>query len=107
MDTRTATERELGIEVVKRQKIVSYREEIVLTNRERIPEAVAHIQAQVRHGRVTGKVNVNINQGGVTRILTEQNATIRLGSEMDQLTDEAYSFGNGNGHDNGVAKVSS
>ncbi|MGA3264976.1 MAG: hypothetical protein ABSC47_13140 [Terracidiphilus sp.] len=92
MDTRTDIEKELGIEVVKREKIVSYRETVALRNKARIPEAIAYIQSQVHQGKVTGRVNVNINQGGVVNVLTEQNARIRLGSEMDEATDEAYSF---------------
>jgi hypothetical protein len=40
---------------------------------------------------VTGKVTVNVNQGGVrTDVITEQNARIRLGSELDDLTDAAF-----------------
>ena len=89
-DTRTEIEKQLGIEVVKREKIVSYRETVALRNKERIPEAIAYIQSQIHHGKVTGKVNVNVNQGGVRDVVTEQNARIRLGSELDELTDEAY-----------------
>jgi translation elongation factor EF-G len=89
-DTRTEIERELGIEVVKREKIVSYRETVALRNKDRIPEAIAHIQSQIHRGKVTGKVNVNVNQGGVVNVLTEQNGRVRLGSELDELTDEAF-----------------
>jgi translation elongation factor EF-G len=90
-DTRTAIERELGIEVVKREKVVSYRETVALRNKDRIPEAIAHIQSQIHQGKVTGKVTVNVNQGGVrTDVITEQNARIRLGSELDDLTDAAF-----------------
>lgn len=92
MDTRTSIEIELGIEVVKREKIVSYRETVALRNKARIPEAIAYIQSQINHGKVTGKVSVNMNQGGVSQVLTEQNARIKLGSELDEATDEAYSF---------------
>ena len=92
MDTRTSIEIELGIEVVKREKIVSYRETVALTNKARIPEAIAYIQSQINHGKVTGKVSVNMNQGGVSQVFTEQNAKIKLGSEMDEITDAAYSF---------------
>lgn len=90
MDTRTEMEKQLGIEVVKRDKIVSYRETIALRNKEKIPEAIAYIQSQIHRGKVTGKVNVNTNQGGVVNVLTEQNARVRLGSELDELTDEAF-----------------
>lgn len=90
MDTRTAIEKELGIEVVKREKIVSYRETIALKNKARIPEAIAYIQSQVCHGKVTGKVNVNMAQGGVGNVLTEQNGRVKLGSELDDLTDEVF-----------------
>lgn len=90
MDTRTDIEKELGIEVVKREKIVSYRETVALRNKSRIPEAIAHIQSQIHHGRVTGKVTVNVNQGGVVNVLTEQNGRIKIGSELDDLTDEVY-----------------
>jgi len=90
MDTRTEIEKELGIEVVKREKIVSYRETVALRNKARIPEAIAYIQSQVHRGKVTGKVNVNMNQGGVTQVLTEQNGRVRLGSELDDLTDSAF-----------------
>lgn len=90
MDTRTDIERELGIEVVKRDKIVSYRETIALRNKARIPEAIAYIQSQIHKGKVSGKVNVNVSQGGVVNVLTEQNARVRLGSDLDDLTDEAY-----------------
>ena len=90
MDTRTTIEKELGIEVVKREKIVSYRETVALKNKDRIPEAIAYIQSQVHHGKVTGKVNVNMNQGGVTQVLTEQNGKVRLGSELDDMTDEVF-----------------
>lgn len=90
MDTRTEREIELGIEVIKREKIVSYRETVALKNKSRIPEAIAHIQELIRRGRVTGRVNVNMNQGGVTQVTTEQNGRIRLGSELDKTTDEIY-----------------
>lgn len=90
MDTRTDIEKELGIEVVKREKIVSYRETIALRNKTRIPEAIAYIQSQLHHGRVTGKANVNVNQGGVVNVLTEQNGRVRLGSELDDLTDSVF-----------------
>jgi translation elongation factor EF-G len=92
VDTRTDIEKELGIEVVRREKIVSYRETVALRNKARIPEAIAYIQSQVHRGKVTGKVNVNMNQGGVTQVLTEQNGRVRLGSELDELTDEAFSL---------------
>ena len=92
MDTRTQIEKELGIEVVKSEKIVSYRETIALRNKDRIPEAIAHIQSMIHHGKVTGKVNVNVNQGGVVNVLTEQNGKVRLGSELDDLTDEVFSL---------------
>jgi hypothetical protein len=89
-DTRTEIEKQLGIEVVKREKIVSYRETVALRNKERIPEAIAHIHSQIRTGRVSGTVNVNVSQGGVVNVLTEQIAKVRLGSELDEQTDEAY-----------------
>lgn len=92
MDTRTEIEKELGIEVVKREKVVSYRETVALRNKSRIPEAIAHIQSRIHHGKVTGKVNVNVNQGGVVNVLTEQNGRIRLGSELDDLTDAVFSL---------------
>ena len=92
MDTRTEIEKTLGIEVVKREKIVSYRETVALRNKDRIPEAIAHIQTCIHHGKVTGKVSVNVNQGGVVNVLTEQNGRIRLGSELDDLTDEVFSL---------------
>ena len=90
LDTRTEIEKELGIEVVKREKIVSYRETIALRNKARVPEAIAYIQAQIHRGKVTGKVNVNVNQGGVANVLTEQNGKVKLGSELDDLTDEVF-----------------
>lgn len=95
MDTRTQIEKELGIEVVKREKIVSYQEMIALRNKDRIPEAIAYIQQQIHNGKVTGKVNVNVNQGGVTQVITEQRGKVRLGSELDDLTDSVFCLGNG------------
>lgn len=90
MDTRTEIEKELGIEVIKREKIVSYRETIALKNKDRIPEAIAHIQSQIHGGKVTGKVSVNVNQGGVANVLIEQNGRVKLGSELDDLTDLVF-----------------
>lgn len=90
MDTRTEIEKALGIEVVKREKFVCYRETVALRNKARIPEAIAHIQGQIHNGKVTGKVSVNVNQGGVVNVLTEQNGRVRLGSELDEITDEAF-----------------
>ena len=90
LDTRTQIEKDLGIEVVKREKIVSYRETVALRNKDRIPEAIAHIQSQIHRGRVTGKVNVNVNHGGVVNVLTEQNGRVKLGSELDDLTDQVF-----------------
>ena len=92
MDTRTQIEKDLGIEVVKSEKIVSYRETVALRKKERIPEAIAHIQSLIHGGKVTGKVNVNMNQGGVVSVLTEQTGRIRLGSELDEMTDEVFSL---------------
>lgn len=94
MDTRTQIEKDLGIEVVKREKIVSYRETVALRNKDRIPEAIAHIQSMIHRGRVTGKVNVNVNQGGVVNVLTEQNGRVKLGSELDDLTDQVFRLEN-------------
>lgn len=94
MDTRTDIEKELGIEVVKREKIVSYRETVALRNKARIPEAIAHIQSLIHRGKVTGKVNVNVNQGGVVNVLTEQNGRVKIGSELDDLTDEVFFMNN-------------
>lgn len=90
MDTRTQIEIDLGIEVVKREKIVSYRETVALKNKARIPEAIAYIQSQIQRGKVSGKVNVNVSQGGVVNVLTEQSGRVRIGSELDELTDEVY-----------------
>lgn len=94
MDTRTESEKELGIEVVKREKVVSYRETIALRNKDKVPEAVAYIQGQIRRGKVTGKVNVNVSQGGVVNVLTEQNGRVRIGSELDDLTDSVFCLKN-------------
>lgn len=94
MDTRTATEIELGIEVIKREKFVSYRETVALKNKEKIPEAIAYIQQQIHSGKVTGSVEVTMNQGGVRQVLTEQNGRVRLGSDLDELTDEVFSLKN-------------
>ena len=90
MDTRTQIEKDLGIEVVRREKTVSYREVIALRNKARIPEAIAYIQSQIHTGKVSGSVNVNVSQGGVVNVLTQQNGRVRLGSELDELTDEVY-----------------
>ena len=92
MDTRTDIEKELGIEVIKREKIVSYRETVALRNKDRVPEAIAYIQSQIHHGKVTGKANVNMNQGDHSQVLTEQIGKVRLGSELDDLTDEVFSL---------------
>jgi hypothetical protein len=90
MDTRTEIEKELGIEVVKREKFVSYRETVALKNKARIPEAIAYIQSQVRHGKVTGLVSTTINQGGTRHVMVEQNGRVKLGSDLDHLTDKVF-----------------
>ena len=92
MDTRTPKEIELGIEVVKREKTVCYREIVALRIKERIPEAIAYIQQQIHSGKVTGTVEVVMNQGGVRQVVTEQVGRVKIGSELDELTDEVYSL---------------
>ena len=86
-----AIEQELGIEITKEEKVVVYRQTIALLNKEKSGEALAYLQSRLHEGKVTGKILLmNMNQGGICGVQTEEVAKIRKGSELDELTDEAF-----------------
>jgi hypothetical protein len=89
----------LGIEVVRAEQYVTYRQTISLRKREHVGAALAYLQQRLHEGKVTGKVLcINMNQGGITEVQTEQRGKIRIGSALESLTDEAFSP-----HEDGVA----
>ena len=91
-DTVPELEAELGIEIVKREQFVTYRQTITLRKRECVGAALAYLQQRLHEGKVTGRVLcVNMNQGGITQVQTEQTGRIRIGSELESLTDEVFS----------------
>lgn len=91
IDTDPDIEAELGIEVVKAEQFVTYRQTIALRKRDKVGAALAYLQSRLHEGKVTGKVLcLNMNQGGITQIQTEQTGRIRIGSELEALTDEAF-----------------
>ena len=91
-ETVPAVERELGIEVVKSEQYVTYRQTIALRKPERAGAALAYLQQRLHEGKVTGRVLcLNMNQGGICQIQTEQTGKIRAGSELEELTDEVFS----------------
>jgi hypothetical protein len=84
-------EKELGIEVVKREQYVTYRQTIALRKKERVPAALAYLQQRLHEGKVTGRVLcMNMNQGGICQVQTEQMGKIRIGSELEALTDAVF-----------------
>lgn len=90
-DTVPAIEQELGIEVVKREQYVVYRQTVALRNRDKVGAALAYLQSRLHDGKVTGKVLcMNLNQGGISQVVTEQTGKIRIGSELEELTDEVF-----------------
>lgn len=91
IDTVPAIERELGIEVVREEQFVLYRQTIALRNKDKVGAALAYLQSRLHEGKVTGKVLcINMGQGGITQIQTEQTGKIRIGSELEELTDQVF-----------------
>ncbi len=85
-------EDELGIDVVKSEQFVTYRQTIALRKPECAGAALAYLQQRLHEGKVTGRVLcLNMNQGGICQIQTEQTGKIRAGSELEELTDEVFS----------------
>lgn len=90
-ESNVALEEELGIEVFKREQFVTYRQHVRLTKKDRVDAALAYLQQRLHEGKVTGKVLCqNLNQGGVTSIVTEQTGKVPLGSRLEKLTDEVF-----------------
>ena len=91
IDTIPAIEKELGIEVVKAEQFVTYKQIIALRKRECVGAALAYLQQRFHEGKVTGRVLcMNMNQGGICQVQTEQTGKIRIGSELEELTDEVF-----------------
>lgn len=91
-DTVPELEQELGIEVIKREQYITYRQTIALKKKEHVGAALAYIQQRLHEGKITGRVlMVNMNQGGITQIQTEQTGKIPIGSELENLTDSVFS----------------
>lgn len=90
-DTIPEIERELGIEIIKEEQFVTYRQVIRLIDKDKVGAALAYLQSRLHDGRVTGKVMlINMSQGGINQVQTEQTGKIRIGSELERLTDEAF-----------------
>lgn len=66
------TEQELGIEVVKTEMIITFRQTITLTDKTKTSAAIAHIQGTLATGKVTGRMYANMNQGGTMSVVTEE-----------------------------------
>jgi hypothetical protein len=93
-ETVPEIEKELGIVVVKAEQFVTYRQTIALTNKDKAGTALAYLQQRLHEGKVTGKVLLtNMGQGGINSVVTEQTGKIRIGSELERLTDEVFSSG--------------
>lgn len=91
LDTVPEIEKELGIEVVKAEQFVTYRQTLALRNREKAGAALAYLQQRLHEGKVTGKVMcMNLNQGGICTVVTEQTGKIRSGSELEEITDQVF-----------------
>ena len=94
-ETAPDVEEALGIEITKREQFVTYRQTIALRKREHVGAALAYLQQRLHEGKVTGKVLcMNLNQGGICTVVTEQTGKIRIGSELEELTDEVFSSKN-------------
>ncbi len=90
-DTHPDLEEALGIEVVKEEQHVTYRQTIALKNRDQVGAALAYLQQRLHEGKVTGRVLcINMNQGGITQVQTEQTGKIPMGSELERLTDQVF-----------------
>jgi hypothetical protein len=91
IDSVPDIERELGIEVVKSEQYVTYKQTVSLRKKECVGAALAYLQQRLHEGKVTGRVLcLNMNQGGITQVQTEQTGKIRIGSELEELTDEVF-----------------
>ena len=85
-------EKELGIEVVRAEQYVIYKQTIALRKKEHVGAALAYLQQRLHEGKVTGKVLcINMNCGGITQVQTEQTGRIQIGSELEELTDRVFS----------------
>jgi hypothetical protein len=91
IDTVPAIEKELGIEVVKSEQYVTYKQTVALRKKECVGAALAYLQQRLHEGKVTGRVLcMNMNQGGITQVQTEQTGRIKIGSELEEMTDEVF-----------------
>lgn len=90
-ESNIALEQELGIEIVKREQFVTYRQTVRLTKKDRADAALAYLQKRLHEGKVTGKVLMqNLNQGGISSVVTEQTGRVPLGSRLEKMTDEVF-----------------
>jgi len=92
-ETDPQIEAHLGIQIVKEEQIVTYRQTISLTKKEHVAAALAYLQDRLHASKVTGKVLcMNMNQGGITQVQTEQTGKIKIGSKLEKLTDEVFAL---------------
>ncbi len=85
-----AIEEELGIEIIKTEMFATFRQTIALKNKEKIPEAITYLQAKLTEGGATGKLYVNMTQGGTQNVTTEEIGRIPLGSELEEAVDAVF-----------------
>lgn len=71
------------IPVSSSEQFATYRQVIRPPNQEEIAYLLAALHRILRSQRYTGKITLNLNQGGVRDIITEQITTVKAGSEAD------------------------
>lgn len=82
------TEQELGIDVVKTEMVVTFRQTITLTDKTKTAAAIAHIQSTLAAGKVTGRMYANMNQGGTMSVVTEEVSDIPPDCDAYRAIDE-------------------
>lgn len=61
-----------NIEVEKTEEVTTFRQHIIVTSQDAVPEILSEISRSLREGKATGEMMVKFNQGGCRAIVTEQ-----------------------------------
>lgn len=84
---RLQIEESLGMEVVKEEYFVTFRQTIMVADKSKLPAATRYLQMRASEGRVTGHIRHNLSQGGLQNIVTEEVVKVpdARAPEIDEL----------------------
>lgn len=79
------------IPVAHAEQFATYRQVIRPPDQEGVALLLTALHRILRSQRFTGKVTLNLNQGGVRDLITEQVTAVRPGSEADIALEKNFS----------------